>query len=77
MIRLVTLEVGESVTLTGFYVIEEAAFNTGSVVNSIVATGDSPSGTDDVVASSGDTVTSLSHAIDYRNQNGITRLRHL
>ena len=57
-----TLEVGESVTLTGFYVIEEAAFNTGSVVNSIVATGDSPSGTDDVTASSGDTVTSLSQS---------------
>jgi uncharacterized repeat protein (TIGR01451 family) len=60
--ELVTLEVGESVTLTGFYVIEEAAFNTGSVVNSIVATGDSPSGTDDVTASSGDTVTSLSQS---------------
>ena len=59
---LVTLEVGESVTLTGFYVIEEAAFNSGSVVNSIVATGDSPSGTDDVTASSGDTVTSLSQS---------------
>ena len=60
--ELVTLEVGESVTLTGFYVIEEAAFNTGSVVNAIVATGDSPSGTDDVTASSGDTVTSLSQS---------------
>jgi uncharacterized repeat protein (TIGR01451 family) len=60
--ELVTLEVGESVALTGLYVIEEAAFNTGSVVNAIVATGDSPSGTDDVTASSGDTVTSLSQS---------------
>ena len=58
---LVTLEVGESVTLTGFYIIDTAAFNSGSVINRVVATGKDPD-MEDVVADSGDVITSISQS---------------
>ena len=43
---LVTLEVGEKVTLSGFYVIDQSAIDSGSVINRVFATGSDPDGQD-------------------------------
>ena len=43
---LVTLEVGEKVTLSGFYVIDQPAIDSGSVINRVFATGSDPDGQD-------------------------------
>ena len=44
--ELVTLEVGEKVTLSGFYVIDQPAIDSGSVINRVFATGSDPDGQD-------------------------------